>query len=319
MKLLLVDDEPGIREGLAALLRRKGHVVEVAADCAAARAALATFGTELDLVLTDWRLPDGVAADFLAAAPCPAIAMSGHPEEAVGRPGVREVLTKPVAPARLLVTLTEALAAPGDDESGDQVREPCRVLPQDVADLVQRAGRTIARRDPGAIARAELLDDGTFVTLRAPVPDEAVLVELGELGGDQRVLAPAGAPLVELRWCRNGRPELTTTVVAPAADWPREGDLAVDFGAVAEVTGDLLARAVSPNRRAGEEPCCSHAEFGRCLDRAADRRARGQGVHFLNVPRSLLSWTSDQGREAELPMRAAVGPRIPAVLADLWS
>ncbi len=30
--ILIVEDEPGIREGLAALLRRKGHQVRTAAD-----------------------------------------------------------------------------------------------------------------------------------------------------------------------------------------------------------------------------------------------------------------------------------------------
>ena len=61
-RLLLVDDEPGIREGLAALLRRKGHEVRTAADCAAETPAFrkissvsAVSAAMLSTVLSDMR------------------------------------------------------------------------------------------------------------------------------------------------------------------------------------------------------------------------------------------------------------------------
>ena len=50
MKCLLVDDEPGIREGLAMLLRRRGFEVTTAGDCAAAAAAL--DAQNFDVVVT---------------------------------------------------------------------------------------------------------------------------------------------------------------------------------------------------------------------------------------------------------------------------
>lgn len=126
MKLLLVDDEPGIREGLAALLRRKGHEVVTAGDCA--RATVLLSDGDFDLVLTDWRLPDGLAESFLIGIPCPAVAMSGHPEEIVGYPALCEVLTKPVMPNRLVDLIASFESRPAD---ADEHR-----LPGDVAALV---------------------------------------------------------------------------------------------------------------------------------------------------------------------------------------
>ncbi|MCA8948705.1 MAG: response regulator [Planctomycetes bacterium] len=292
MKLLLVDDEPGIREGLAALLRRKGHEVVTAADCAGATAAIAGHagGAGLDLVLTDWRLPDGVAAGFLGGVGCPAIAMSGHPEEIAGQAEVREVLTKPVAIGALLARLA-AFAAELEQRRG-QAAIPS--LPQDVARLVGRMAELL-----GCVP--ETTDDGAFVTARAPAPDAAGITALLALGGDLRVLAPGGIDTVEIRWCRDGRPDPSLPVCEPDDRWPDARELAIDF---------------SPFASAGDT---AGPRFARCLDRAALLRADGRIVHFLNVPDALLSWTSDQGRDADLPMRAAVGPRLPAVLADLWS
>jgi DNA-binding NtrC family response regulator len=48
---LLVDDEPGIREGLAMLLRRRGFEVHTAGDCATAAERLAN--QTFDVVVTD--------------------------------------------------------------------------------------------------------------------------------------------------------------------------------------------------------------------------------------------------------------------------
>lgn len=284
MKLLLVDDEPGIREGLALLLQRRGHEVVTAADCARAGELLALHdgGAGFDLVLTDWRLPDGVAAGFLRGIGCPAIAMSGHPEEVAARADVRAVLTKPVAIGDLLASL----AARESELAGASASAP---LPKDVAALVARA-RALLGRDPA------IDDDGTFVTLRAPLGGDHAIPALLELGGDLRVLTPGGVDTVEIRWCRDGRPDPSLPVCRPEDAWPAGPEFAVDFAAGSPITA-----------------------FARCLDRAAALRAAGRTVHFLNVPDPLLSWTSDQGRDADLPMRAAVGPRLPAVLADLWS
>ena len=279
MKLLLVDDEPGIREGLAALLRRKGHEVITAANCRDARECLDT--RDMDLVLTDWRLSDGIAEEFVVRATCPVVAMSGHPEEVEGHQAIRQVLTKPVAPSRL----TEVIA------SFAQASTPAAAaIPKDVALLVASA-----RGELGS--GLELEDDGVFVTVRAPLADAEALARLRQLGGDLRVLRQVGVTLIELRWCRDGRPAPDMIVAQPEGAWPEVAEYAVDFDDTG-VTGPA---------------------FGACLDRYLEQRRRGRTVHFLNVPDSLLSWATDQGRTDDMPMRSAGGPRLPAVLADLWS
>jgi hypothetical protein len=120
-----------------------------------------------------------------------------------------------------------------------------------------------------------------------------VLAELAALGGDLRVLAPGGRPIVELRCWRDARPD-DLPVVGAAESWPATGDFALDFD-----------RAV-PSPRA----------FLALLDRAAAER---RTVRFLNLPPYLRLWAEVSGRGADLPKRTPVGPRLPAVLSDLWS
>src|SRR5215813_1455595 len=59
--ILVADDEPGVRESLAEVLRDAGYEVETAADGRAAIAALE--GRDFALVVTDLRMPgaDGLA------------------------------------------------------------------------------------------------------------------------------------------------------------------------------------------------------------------------------------------------------------------
>lgn len=286
MNCLLVDDEPGIREGLAALLRRKGHEVHTAGDCAAAAARLAE--RRFDLVITDWRLPDGTAAAFVADCPCPVVAVSGHPEE-VEHPAVGEVLTKPVGPARLLEVIARTAAPVAGPRAAAFAPER---LPLDVRRIVDAALQLLGRP-----ANATLDDDDTFVLLRAPLREDAVLPQLAQLGGDLRVLAPHGTPIAELRLCRDGRPDPGLPVVRADVPWPEVAEFAVDFAATAT----------------------TEVAFAACLDRAGARRGRGCTVHFLNVPEPLRSWATGQGRAHDMPMQEKVGPRLPAVFADLWS
>jgi CheY-like chemotaxis protein len=287
MKCLLVDDEPGIREGLAALLRRRGHDVRTAGDCAAAREALAH---DFDVVVTDWRLPDGTAAPLLESASCPVIGVSGHPDEVTPGPALRAVLEKPVAPARLFELLAGIEAAnAAAAAAADPV--PGAGLPLDVAAIV-RAAIGILEDVP-----VRLVDDGSFVTLSGPLPADAVLPRLEALGGDLRVLSPPGGPVLELRLCRDGRPDASVPTVAPMACWPAAREFAVDF-ALADVGA---------------------AQFLGCLDRAAALQRAGTRVHFLNVPPPLLAFAEVSGRGHDMPKKERVGPRLPALLADLWS
>ena len=284
MKCLLVDDEPGIREGLAALLRRKGHEVRTAADCAAAAHALAV--DTFDVVVTDWHLPDGLAADFLGAARCPVIAVSGHPEEIPVAAPITAVLTKPVTPTRLCEALAAACPAV------PAVAATTQSLPADVRAVVDAA---LARLPTDAAV--ELHDDGVFVRLCAELPDARPLA-LGLTDGDLRTSLVAGRRRLELRLCRDGRPDTGLPVVAAtAAGWPRTGEFAVDFHGIAPGAFDPVL----------------------VLDRAHAALAAGQRVHFLNAPCQLRAAAESQGRGHDMPMRAAVGPRLQPEHADLWS
>lgn len=281
MRVLLVDDEPGIREGLAALLRRRGHDVRTAGDCDAAAAALADG--EFDAVVSDWRLPDGTAARFVAACTCPVIAVSGHPEEVEAFASVREVLTKPVAPTRLL----EALAA-------------CQShAPVDVCELARDVRHVLAAAadclPPGSATALD--DDGTFVTWSTEYRGDGPLARLERLGGDLRVVGPEGNRRIELRLCRDGRPDPGMPRVRPDDAWPDVPELAVD----------CRGSAISRER------------FAACLRLAGERLAAGRRVHFLDIPPAFASLASDWEAAHGVPMRDPVGPRLPAVLADLWS
>lgn len=292
MKLLLVDDEPGIRDGLAALLVRKGHQVRTAGDLAAAQACLA--GEDFDLVVTDWRLPDGDAGPLMQACPAPILAVSGHPEEVAPAPNLREVLQKPLLPRDLLAAMERVAGAAAAPSARQSAPAPERALAVDVAAAVRLCEAVLG------VPATTVVDDGAFVTVRAPLtrPEDSVLPILQRLGGDLRVLAPGGAPTVELRIHRDGRPGGAVRVIAAGDPWPDVAELAID-----------LARGPAPDPHA----------FLELLDRIAGAAAAGRQVSFLNLPDHLRLLAEVSGQAAVLPKRTSLGPRIPEVLAELWS
>ncbi len=115
--ILVVDDEPGIREQLSGILRDEGLAV---AAVASGEAALALMAQELfDLVLLDVALPgmDGIATlrrMKAAGQSVPVVMISGRAtaEEAVRalREGALDFMEKPLALERVLVTVDNALA-----------------------------------------------------------------------------------------------------------------------------------------------------------------------------------------------------------------
>lgn len=117
-KILVVDDEIGIRELLREILCDEGYDVALAEDAAAARATRQSF--QPDLVLLDIWMPDtdGItllkewAAGGLLAS-TPVIMMSGHGSidtavEAV-KFGALDFLEKPIALQKLLATVKRGL------------------------------------------------------------------------------------------------------------------------------------------------------------------------------------------------------------------
>lgn len=117
--VLVVDDEPDIRELVSEILADEGYQVITAEDGASARHALRD--RRPDLILLDIWMPDIDGVSLLkewseaGALPCPVIMMSGHGtvETAVEatRLGAYDFLEKPLSLAKLLLTVERALEA----------------------------------------------------------------------------------------------------------------------------------------------------------------------------------------------------------------
>ena len=116
MRILVVDDEAGLRQTLTLILREEGHEVETAADGEAALAALAR--EDAAIVLCDVRMPtlDGVA--FLAryqeaAGRGLVIMMSAYGDDEAAleamRRGAYDYIPKPFRADQLLLTVRKAI------------------------------------------------------------------------------------------------------------------------------------------------------------------------------------------------------------------
>ncbi|HYP90252.1 MAG TPA: sigma-54 dependent transcriptional regulator [Polyangiaceae bacterium] len=68
IKLLLVEDEPGLRQMLEILFRREGYEVVSAPGCKAALDAIASAPQPFPAIVSDLSMPDGSGLDVLAAA-----------------------------------------------------------------------------------------------------------------------------------------------------------------------------------------------------------------------------------------------------------
>ncbi|OXR50848.1 two-component system response regulator [Pusillimonas sp. T2] len=119
-RILVVDDEIGIRELLSEILYDEGHTVELAENAAQARAARQR--ARPDLVLLDIWMPDTDGVSLLrewgsqGLLDMPVIMMSGHAtvDTAVEatRIGAVDFLEKPITLQKLLKTIAAALARP---------------------------------------------------------------------------------------------------------------------------------------------------------------------------------------------------------------
>lgn len=117
-RILVVDDEIGIRELLSEILYDEGHTVELAENAAQARAA--RLRMRPDLVLLDIWMPDTDGVTLLkewgsqGLLDMPVIMMSGHAtiDTAVEatRIGAIDFLEKPITLQRLLKTISAGLA-----------------------------------------------------------------------------------------------------------------------------------------------------------------------------------------------------------------
>jgi two-component system OmpR family response regulator len=130
--VLVVDDDPGIRDLVSDFLTRHGYLVETAADACEMEAALNR--ASIDLVVLDVMLPgeDGLAiCRRLAAAPGPAIimlsAMGEETDRIVGLElGADDYLAKPCNPA-------SSWPGCGRCCAGARIRAPPRARPTPAA------------------------------------------------------------------------------------------------------------------------------------------------------------------------------------------
>ena len=114
-RILVVDDDDGIRSLLFTILARAGYDVVTATSVQVGRSALEEASP--DLLITDVRLGDSNGLQLLVMNPraVPAIVMTGFPDpvlEAQAEEFGATFLLKPIEPAGLLTLVAELLAEP---------------------------------------------------------------------------------------------------------------------------------------------------------------------------------------------------------------
>jgi len=117
-RILLVEDEAGVRAFVAKVLRGKGYVVFEAADAQEALDIFERESGEINLVFSDVVLPDGTGlqlADELRSCKgeLPVLLGSGYTDEKARWPVIQEkglgFVRKPYAPAELLLAVRQAI------------------------------------------------------------------------------------------------------------------------------------------------------------------------------------------------------------------
>jgi two-component system nitrogen regulation response regulator NtrX len=202
-KLLVVDDEPGIRDVLAQVFEYEGHDVESAGDGPEALEIAATFHP--DVTFLDVKMPglDGLEVLERLRAKDPGalvIMISGHGsiETAVEatRKGAYDFLEKPLDTDRLLVTLKRALDLKGLTQSMEALRTEVesryevvgnsyeirqvlerveRVAPTDARVLISGENGTGKELVARAIHRLSERSEGPFVEVNcAAIPSELI-------------------------------------------------------------------------------------------------------------------------------------------------
>ncbi len=114
-RVLVVDDEPRVREVVATYLQRDGYEVEVAVDGEDARRSLADFGP--DLVVLDVMLPAGSGLEILREirrnGELPVILLTARAEEADRVAGLElgadDYVVKPFSPRELTARVRSVL------------------------------------------------------------------------------------------------------------------------------------------------------------------------------------------------------------------
>jgi DNA-binding NtrC family response regulator len=135
-KVLIVEDEAGVREGLVRLVESRGHVARVAASLAEARETLAAETKAIDCVLLDLRLKDGDGLDLLREIRArgtdpPVIVATAYGDSdrtiAAMKAGAFEYLTKPFELPILSAAVERALRSRAISSEAPPPAAPSRV------------------------------------------------------------------------------------------------------------------------------------------------------------------------------------------------
>lgn len=113
-RILLVEDEPLIRDLLAHNLHAEGYAIDAVATATEARARLSR--QVYALVIADWRLPDGdgtLIADEAADQGAKTFVMSGYLFQMPGGRAERhETLMKPIRPSEIIAAVERSIGKP---------------------------------------------------------------------------------------------------------------------------------------------------------------------------------------------------------------
>jgi two-component system nitrogen regulation response regulator NtrX len=205
-RILIIDDEPGIRTTLARILEDEGHEPTL---CASGEEGLTQYAREeFDLVLLDVWLPgiDGLSVleRLRSAGAPPVIVISGHGniDSAVRatRLGAYDFMEKPLSLERVLLSVNHALA---DRKLREQVRdlkrhltleelligesEPMKRLDQQIRGAAPSNSRVLITGENGSgkeivartLHRLSMRADAAFVDVNcAAIPEELIESEL---------------------------------------------------------------------------------------------------------------------------------------------
>lgn len=147
IRLLVVDDEPGIRQMLEILFRREGYDVVITPGYTAAQEAIEQTPQPFAVVLTDLVMPDGSGLDVLSVSKrrCPStevVFMTAHSsvDNAISamRSGAYNFVTKPFDPNELLALVSKALEKHALVTENERLR--ARVSATDQVQLIGRSG-----------------------------------------------------------------------------------------------------------------------------------------------------------------------------------
>ena len=211
-RVLVVDDEPAIRESLAFALKREGFAV---LEAASLREARARVDEQAELIILDLVLPDGNGRDFLRAlrahSDIPVIVLTSRDDETdrvLGlEMGADDYVLKPFSPrevtARVRAVLRRAASKPAPEEtalrSGALSVDP-RTRRATVASSELALSRTefnlltVFLGSPGRVfERSQLLEAvwGSDVVVGDRTVDvhiKALRRKIEEAGGDPRAL-----------------------------------------------------------------------------------------------------------------------------------